>query len=363
MINSHIDFDKLNSSNHPNVIFRGIGGSRSYGTHNKQSDLDIRGIFIEERNSYLSLAERQNQYADERGDICYYSLRRFFELASASNPNILEILFLPDDCILRHTYYSKILYENRMLFISKIAASSYLDYALAQVKKAKGKNKKVHNPCPEEAPVPEKFCWFLPSDSGRSIPISDSSCDLSSCRVASVGHLHGLYRLYDYKKKGRGVFRNEMIVCDSIPVEDEKKYFCGFLIFNQDAFERAKIEHRQYWEWRKNRNDSRWKTQENCEIDYDAKNMMHTFRLLDSGRNILEKGEPLVRFSGEKLQFLLDVKRGLYTYEELLARIDSLADKLAELRKRTSLPEHPDMDIINKLLLDITLKWEDSYAP
>ena len=38
--------DSLEVADNPIVLFRGIVGSRAYGTQNANSDTDVRGIFV-----------------------------------------------------------------------------------------------------------------------------------------------------------------------------------------------------------------------------------------------------------------------------------------------------------------------------
>ena len=40
------NLDSLESADNPLVLFRGIVGSRAYGTQNANSDTDVRGIFV-----------------------------------------------------------------------------------------------------------------------------------------------------------------------------------------------------------------------------------------------------------------------------------------------------------------------------
>ncbi len=63
--------------------------------------------------------------------------------------------------------------------------------------------------------------------------------------------------VYDYGKETGGVFRGGAPVVSSIPKEDVGLRI-GVLIFNKQAFESAKRQHREYWDWRRHRNDARW---------------------------------------------------------------------------------------------------------
>ena len=76
------------------------------------------------------------------------------------------------------------------------------------------------------------------------------------------------------------------------------------------GWKQALVDHNNYWAWRRERNDARWQQQERGELDFDAKNMMHTVRLLLSGRSLMQNGHPIVRFEGEELALLLSIRRG-----------------------------------------------------
>lgn len=348
------------------VIFRCISGSRAYGTHHKGSDTDIKGLFLLPGEAYLRLADPVDQVSDARGDVVYYSLKRFLELAANANPNLLELLFMPDDCVLLQTRLMDRLQENRQLFITKKAYESHVGYAQAQIKKARGRNKWVNNPQPENPPEREAFCWIIPANAAdafpfRPIPLKDSGIDLSECGCASLEHVPDAYRLYHFGAQAKGVFRGGEPVCMSIAKDDET-CCVGLLVYNRRGYEQRMNDYKNYWAWRKNRNDARWEMQERGEMDYDAKNMMHTFRLLHSGEHILRHKAPLVRFENNALEFLKDVLAGKYEYNELMKIADIKLGELQKLHEQCNLPAEPDMDAINQLLVELTQEWEGSRA-
>jgi uncharacterized protein len=136
----------------------------------------------------------------------------------------------------------------------------------------------------------------------RPVPLNQIGWELERYHAARSEHVPDTYRLYHYGSDARGTFRGDVPVCESIPEADEANRFAGLLIFNEQAWKQSFTEHQNYWGWRKNRNDARREQQEAGQLDYDAKNMMHTVRLLMSGRSILERGEPIVRFEGRHLR-------------------------------------------------------------
>lgn len=358
------NLDSLLSEFRANILANYLLGSRAYGTAREGSDEDYRGIFVLPRNVYLSIREPITQLSDEFNNVTYYTLKRFFELASSANPNIIEMLFMPPDCAVFESPLMRTILDSRDIFITKQAYFSHIRYALAQVKRAKGRNKWINNPQPERKPMELDFCRFVPRETPagrfpyRPIPLRESGVDLSFCACASMEHLENAFRLYRYENVRRGVFRDGNIVCESIPKEDEDSRCIGLLLYNRSEHERALRDHANYWDWRKHRNEARWVSQERGEHDYDAKNMMHTFRLLLSGGNILKYGCPLVRFEGEELRLLLDIRDGKYRYGELEKMLDETLHELEESFTNSKLPESSDPDTIDALLQKTTEAWE-----
>ena len=318
-------YEEYSESENPAVIFRGIVGSHAYGTANEDSDVDTRGIFVVPSAEYVRLVQPPRQVSDERNDHTFYSLLRFVELMSESNPTTTEMLYLPADCILRSTPAFDLLVANRSLFISQKAVESHLGYAVSQMKKAKGCNKRVWNPWPEEPPEPEDYCVFLSDVRKFPRPLKESGVDLRMCLASHLSKsvAADIFHVYDFGKDTGGVFRGGAPVVSAISKEDSERRI-GVLVFNKQAFESAKRQHQEYWNWRRHRNESRWVQQERGQIDYDAKNMMHLTRLLFSGENIVKNGEPIIRFEGEKLKTLLSIRRGEWTFDEIMAHAEKI---------------------------------------
>ena len=123
------------------ILFECIGGSIAYGTNLPTSDIDIRGVFIAELDDVLTHKYPQ-QISDSTNDTTYYELGRFIELVSTNNPNILELLNSPEDCVkLKHPLFD-LLIDNKINFITKATKNSFGGYTVQQIQKAKGLNKK-----------------------------------------------------------------------------------------------------------------------------------------------------------------------------------------------------------------------------
>jgi predicted nucleotidyltransferase len=366
------------------LIFECISGSRAYGTATPESDTDLRGVFLLPAAHYLQLHDVVNQVSDEMNDITYYTLKRFFELAADANPNILELLFVPDDCIQKMSKEWEKVKANRNLFISKRVLYTYSGYAVAQIKKAKGQNKLVNNPMPEQKPTKEDYCWVVPLvtiaitlDSYPSINrrvkqrrsislgkmpfrpslLKECGISLSEYHCSAVEHVKDMYRLYYYGDESKGVFRGDDsadIVCESIPMEDEDSHFYGVLLYHRDAYERDLKNWHNYWDWKKNRNEARWRDQENKTVSYDSKNICHCMRLLYEAEHILEHGYPKVRFEGEQLQRLKDIRFAYLPYEEIMAEAEERLAKLDAAKENCSLPHSPNREKLSELLIEMS---------
>ena len=359
------------------IIYEAIGGSWAYGTNTPKSDKDVRGIYLNPKHDYLGLREPSKQINDDKNDIVYYSLKRFFELIQSANPNLIEMLWYPEDCIIYKSRIMEVLFSNRNLFISKKAFFTHIKYAESQIKKARGSNKKVHNPQPKEQPKKEDFCWVVTKDdmlemdagvdyNGNNIfpirPVSlidavdgEPIYDLKNYHVSALEHTSHIYRLYYYGDMAKGVFRgDDMLVCESIPKEDEHLKFSGLLIYNKDSYEKAIRDHKSYWDWMKNRNESRWIDQEKGKLNYDQKNLCHCMRLLMSGENILVNGYPIVRFEGEQLEYLMDIRAGNLEYEDLMAEVENRMSRLEDLYKTSTIPHKVNVKKIEEFYRELT---------
>jgi predicted nucleotidyltransferase len=342
-------------------IFETVAGSHSYGLNNEHSDIDLRGIFVLPTSFHIGLKEPPKQVADEKNDITFYELKRFFELASGCNPNIIELLYMPDDCIKKKTELMDVLIKNRSMFLSKKAFYTFSGYAHAQIKKAKGRNKWVNNPWGEERPDPMDYMWWVPAcgllyakdDESEIFPCRPSKLSYTQgVKIAKIEHGFNSYRMYASDSK-EDFFKGNQITCKSITKKEERDNFMGILTFNEVQYDADVKNWKGYWEWKKNRNDARWQMQEKGQMDYDVKNMMHCFRLILSTKSILNDHEPIVRFEGEQREFLMNIRKGKFQYEELMERLEEELASLEPLKEKSELQEKVNHKDIEKLYLDL----------
>jgi uncharacterized protein len=292
------------------ILFEVISGSKSFGLNTPTSDTDIKGVFYLPKTQFYGL-HYIPQISNETNDEVYYELGRFVELLLKNNPNILEILATPEDCILfKHPLMSQLKIED---FLSKLCKDSFAGYAMTQINKARGLKKKIVNPMEKERKSLLHFCSVLQGyDSTRLADwLSQNKIEQEQCGLIKLPNAKGIYALfYDpsntlgYKGIIKGGLSNEVSL-SSIP-KGEKELV--YLYCNGEGYSKYCKDYLEYWDWIEKRNEERYNTNRQHGKHYDSKNMMHTIRLLQSAEKILLTGNLQLKVSNRAE--LLSIKAG-----------------------------------------------------
>ena len=336
------------------LLLECISGSRAYGLDTPQSDTDIRGIFCLPRHEFYGL-DYTPQVANESNDIVYYELKRYFELLVRNNPNILELLSTPADSVLyKHPILNRIKPE---MFLSKLCLQTFAGYALTQVKKAGGLNKKIFNPIDKERKSLLDFCYFINGYSSTPLRqwLDGHRYRQEECGLVKIPHARDLYAIFHQSQlvSGtlEGVYSGENandVKLSSVP---EILQPVGIMIFNKDGYSIHCKDFKEYWEWVGKRNDDRYKNTLEHGKNYDAKNMMHTFRLLNMAAEIATEQRVNVRRNDR--EFLFKIKKGEYQYEELMEMIEEKVETIKGEYAVSNLPDAPDEKAAAELLVEM----------
>lgn len=73
-------------------------------------------------------------------DLQIFNIVKFFELCRQNNPNMLDSLYTPENCVLHCTQIGRMVRDNRKLFLSKEVWKKFRGYAFSQLKKMNDKN-------------------------------------------------------------------------------------------------------------------------------------------------------------------------------------------------------------------------------
>lgn len=116
-----------------NIILECVVGSQMYNLDTPESDIDIKGIFVEDPKNFWNLNSPKEVKDHTDPDWAYFELKKFCRLALKMNPTIIELLYANE--YLQLTPIGKELVSIRDKFLNKSAVNSYLGYALQQVKR------------------------------------------------------------------------------------------------------------------------------------------------------------------------------------------------------------------------------------
>ena len=99
-----------------------------------ESDLDRKGIFLHPTADLYGLDRPAETYTQHEPDFEIHEIGKYLRLTLGCNPNLLELLFLPNDCVEYTTDAWEELRGNRDRFLSESAVrSSYGGYAKQQM--------------------------------------------------------------------------------------------------------------------------------------------------------------------------------------------------------------------------------------
>lgn len=132
----------------PNVGLAGYRGSVAHGTAGDIiDDIDIGGVFVAPEAHYFgltSLNHIEKIGVADKYDFALFEIRKYFRLLLKSNPNVLSLLWLPQNLYIVQSDWGKELIANRELFMSKALYKSFGGYAYGQL------NRMTH-PCTNQA--------------------------------------------------------------------------------------------------------------------------------------------------------------------------------------------------------------------
>jgi hypothetical protein len=373
------------------ILFEAISGSRAYGTNKPTSDTDYRGVYILPMDNLLGFNYIE-QVADNTNDCVYYEVGRFLQLLQTQNPNIIELLNMPEENITyKHPLFDLILAE-KPNFISKVCRDSFGGYAVAQIQKARGLNKKIVNPMAKERKSILDFCHVVAGYD--TIPLRNwlEARDYTQdrCGLVNLPHARDVYALFYETDDMPQVmtFDSEVVdgevttkVVDAVYDSGEKitvKYrgimnadetsnevrlssiplgqlSVGTMIYNKDGYTKYCKDYKAYWDWDEKKNQDRFNTNMEHGKGYDSKNMMHCIRLVRMAVEIAEQKKVIVR-RPDAAELML-IRNGEAEYEALLAEAESQIKYLDEAYANSDLPDKIDRDFVNDLLIKFRKKY------
>lgn len=342
------------------LIFKCLAGSRAYGTSTPTSDWDTRGLFIAPPEYVLGAFQHVEQVESKQPDEVIYELGKFIQLAANCNPNIIELLFTDGDAVLYSTPTFERLKANAHLFLSTKARHTFSGYAFAQLKRIKGHHKWITNPQPVEAPSLAQFTTWVDERGNVHDLYGHENWQMYWENMNETFFLvktHGnCFRMYesDGERCPRGIITEDgtqfrYIDIDSKKLDTAGLQYRGMLLSDMVKFKEARTNWRDYWDWKRNRNEIRAELEEKHGID--TKHASHLVRLMRMAEEILTTGQVIVR--RPDAQELLDIRNGKFDYAQLIAWAEEQDAKLGELYQKSPLRTSPDKEAIDALLISL----------
>lgn len=375
------------------LAYEFVRGSTLYNTNIEGiSDVDYGGVYIAPTETLLGLPENyEPQVSDEKHDTTYYELGRWVELLMKANPNALESLFTPRDKVVGNIHPAiQLIIDNRDLFVTKECFNSLTGYAVSQIKKCRGLNKKCVQPVLERKEVLD-FCYTFKGQGSQSMKefLAEYGLNQKYCGLVNIPNMKDTYGVYydfaahwKFEKTNISILvqadklgytntsdvaeisdryyddvffgysgivhpdgKSNEVRLSSIPKGE--KPIC-FMTYNQNGYESHCRKYKEYQEWVQKRNPIRYES--NLKSNYDCKNVMHCVRLLHMGKELAEgQGFNVVRTWDR--DFLLDIRNHKYEYEYIMDYVEKLFDDMQEKMKSCSLPETVDRNKVNELLI------------
>jgi len=301
------------------IVLLTYGGSHSYGTNIATSDVDIRGVAIEDVKEILG-SRTFEQVINEETDTTIYGLNKFVSLLYQCNPNIIEMLGCKDYIYVSHL--GKILLDNKNLFLSKKAAYSFGGYATAQLRRIQ--NAMYRDRMPEEMLNKHiaqsmnnamnnfhRLEQKIKVDFGITVREEKNDCGESELVV-------------DFDMKGFPVGKLSELCSELTAINRDYKNSIG----------------------KRNKKDD----------EHMCKHMMHLIRLYHMGIEILKTGE-INTYRESDHDLLMDIRNGKYmdenglATEEFFKMVDQLEAELKEAAANSKLPDVPDVNKIDDFLI------------
>ena len=399
------------------LLYEYIRGSQCYGLATETSDIDTGGVFMTPIKNLIDLGlNYQQEVASSKHDDVWFELNKFFKLLLTSNPTVLESLFIPSDCILfEHPIMTEIK-KYKDMFVSKKCFKPFGAYAISQIEKCRGLNKKIVNPVNERL-TPLDFCYtfYLQGSTKINNWLEHRHLQAKYCGLVSIPNMHDVYGLYydwsifftennitldmlinAYRDKNDELHNLSSFIVDfySLRSEDNGGEYVGETFSNlQKWFETQRpIGYRGilnedltsnelrlssvskgekpicYMTYNQTgytkhcidyKNYKKWEKERNpiryesnLNKNYDAKNVSHAFRLMAMCTEIANGEGINIRRTYDK-EFLLDVKHHKYEYEEIIEKLNEKKVLMDEAIKNSTIREDIDVSFVNELLFNI----------
>lgn len=318
-----------------NVFYLTVGGSRSYGTNLINSDYDLRGGFLESPRALFSLQPQKEEFVETKTDTCLYSLKKLAKLLASCNPNVIEMLGTREQDVIYMNYIGKKLRDNAHLFLSKKAFYTFSGYATQQLRRLENALAR------DKYTQPEKEAHIL------------KSIEADLLNSGEPFSAYGLDKEQTNNNNSR--FDVSLTIRPSNNEEFEQEIFVDGTMKNIPLREYTKLNSKlantiKNYGLLTNRNKKK-------DDNHLNKHAMHLIRLYYMGIDIL-KNQEIVTYREKEHDILMSIRNGEVPYEKIFALQTRLEKEMEDVMMSSTLPDQPDFEKINGLLMNI---YQDAF--
>jgi len=310
------------------VLFKIKSGSHLYGLNTPTSDLDYVGVYIEdtfedfidpfntkdEMDTSIKSKKENGKNDKDAVDEKYFHLKKFIKLCADNNPNVLEMLFAPEDCIeYVDPDFKSLILDHPEMFVNAKLIDRFIGYAKSQEQKSYTKSEN-----------------YVLLNAGLN-----SLKRVAKLKTKQAKMREAVLHLDPELFKGQA---NQNPV-DIVYEIGDMKFPSGITIKEaiariEDRFSRAS--HRI----------------EGIFINkYEPKFMSHTIRLLEEGYQLLTAGKIEFPFKGQAYDDIMSIKLGNTPVEDVPEIVNEYKERLSELEKVHTLPKTADYESIKRAYL------------
>lgn len=343
------------------TIYKTLTGSRVYGTSHTESDYDYRGVCIPPTRFYYGFMHNFEQYDPSGEDTMIFSIKKFMGLAAQNNPNILELLYIPERFWVMATDEWETIVEHRDWFLSKKCYHTYKGYAHSQLRRMRSHREwlmkgELKEPVradfglPEGAQLPKEVMRAAQALIDRHLKKYPIEEELSRIPKDVAQALR--QTIHEFLEHRLSLAKAEIEDVAWVAAGRELGLEDNFLemLNKEKAYQKARKEWKSWLHWKAERNDRRKESEQ--QFGYDVKHAMHLARLLVSCKEILtEHTLKVVRADAEMLK---EIKRGEWSYEQLMEWEKKITAELDALYDGSTLQHSPRREDIDQLCISIT---------
>lgn len=353
------------------TIFECIVGSQAYGTHNEFSDFDYCGCMIPGKEYFFG-HNYFEQFKHPDIDKTIYDIKKCLVLMADNNPNMLDLLFTPQRCIVKTSCFWEKILENRSIFLSKRIRYTFSGYAIAQLERIKIHRRFLLNP-PKQKPERKDFNLpdvpMFPTSQIKAVYQAALEVIIETERSAFISELDRIYGDYVVPLLSRYIIPGERILAMEWLQQGIKSQSNAFvslgtqylkdeyvdLAHKELQYYNAAQEWKQYQEWKKSRNPKRADLE--AKYGYDTKHSMHLVRLLRMGEEYLRTGMLNVDRTNIDAEELKEIRKGSWSFDKVEQYAHSKDKELADLYVESKLPKSPEREKISDLCIEIVSKY------